>query len=276
MRLAGTCSRYSNSAMPQLTSAATIQGFWFRCLRCAYHANVMNTFDSVSSTTVSHDRIHHGSPAIIGTSTRRRTGAARIAPVAARSRRRRPACTARNRARGAQSHAGSKNFCGARRAAQPLADVADVGRLAAQALQRAAPRTDRLPRSARAPRAPCARASRAAGARDCDVAHDGAGVDQRAGDDLVGAASRCVRPWVPECVVWMSVRPRRSSRSRSAGELPQSKPGSGRAWRSPISSQSGWRRLSSRASSIVGDRNDRRARRGRTRAPRARTRGRRR
>src|SRR6478609_3874365 len=49
MRLAGTCSRYSNSAMPQLASAATIQGRPDRFFRCAYQAKVMNTLDRTSS-----------------------------------------------------------------------------------------------------------------------------------------------------------------------------------------------------------------------------------
>src|SRR5690348_12340793 len=48
MRLAGTCSRYSNSAMPQLASAAMNQGLPERFLRCAYQAKVMNTFDRMS------------------------------------------------------------------------------------------------------------------------------------------------------------------------------------------------------------------------------------
>src|SRR5690242_13005357 len=52
MRLAGTCSRYSKSAIPQLTSAATYHGLARRFLRCAYQANVMNTFEHVSSTIV--------------------------------------------------------------------------------------------------------------------------------------------------------------------------------------------------------------------------------
>ena len=51
MRLAGTWSRYSNSAMPQLTNAATNQGR-SGFLRCAYQANVMNTFESTSRTAV--------------------------------------------------------------------------------------------------------------------------------------------------------------------------------------------------------------------------------
>src|SRR3954467_2008818 len=49
MRLAGTWSRYSNSAMPQLASAAMNQGFEERFFRCAYQANVMKTFDRTSS-----------------------------------------------------------------------------------------------------------------------------------------------------------------------------------------------------------------------------------
>src|SRR5215207_3620950 len=48
MRLAGTCSRYSNNAIPQLTSAATTHGRPECFFRCAYQANVMNTFDSVN------------------------------------------------------------------------------------------------------------------------------------------------------------------------------------------------------------------------------------
>src|SRR6185437_2805658 len=52
MRLAGTCSRYSNKAIPQLASAATYQGRPERFFRCAYQANVMNTFDPISSSVV--------------------------------------------------------------------------------------------------------------------------------------------------------------------------------------------------------------------------------
>src|SRR4051812_22583227 len=52
MRLPGTCSRYSNNAMPQLTSAATIQGLCPSSLRCAYQAKVMNTLLKDSSPTV--------------------------------------------------------------------------------------------------------------------------------------------------------------------------------------------------------------------------------
>src|SRR5215213_631770 len=50
MRLAGTCSRYSNRAMPQLTTAARYHGRSARFWRCAYHANVMNTFEQSSSS----------------------------------------------------------------------------------------------------------------------------------------------------------------------------------------------------------------------------------
>src|SRR2546421_6201039 len=49
MRFAGTCSRYSKNAMPQLTSAATYQGRTTRLLRCAYQAKVMKTFEPMSS-----------------------------------------------------------------------------------------------------------------------------------------------------------------------------------------------------------------------------------
>src|SRR5579862_3160501 len=45
MRFPGTCSRYSNNAMPQLTSAATHQGFAGSSFRCAYQAKVMKMFD---------------------------------------------------------------------------------------------------------------------------------------------------------------------------------------------------------------------------------------
>src|SRR5262245_400416 len=49
MRLAGTCSKYSNNATPQLTSAATYQGLALSSLRWAYQANVMKTFEAISS-----------------------------------------------------------------------------------------------------------------------------------------------------------------------------------------------------------------------------------
>src|SRR2546425_13204881 len=52
MRFAGTWSRYSNSAIPQLTSAATIQGRWLKCRRWAYQAKVMKMLDRTSRTTV--------------------------------------------------------------------------------------------------------------------------------------------------------------------------------------------------------------------------------
>src|SRR5674476_1006625 len=52
MRLAGTWSRYSNSAMPQLTSAATYQGELARFFRCPYHAKVMNRLDTASINAV--------------------------------------------------------------------------------------------------------------------------------------------------------------------------------------------------------------------------------
>src|SRR3954463_8657456 len=52
MRLAGTCSRYSNSAIDQLRIAATYHGRSARLRKCAYHANVMNTFEQTRSRTV--------------------------------------------------------------------------------------------------------------------------------------------------------------------------------------------------------------------------------
>ena len=51
IRLAGTCSSYSNRATPQLSSAATYQGLALRSLRWAYHAKVMKTFEADSSST---------------------------------------------------------------------------------------------------------------------------------------------------------------------------------------------------------------------------------
>src|SRR6185295_14675711 len=47
--LAGTCSRYSNSAMPQLASAATHQARPCMLRKCAYQAKVMKRFDAASS-----------------------------------------------------------------------------------------------------------------------------------------------------------------------------------------------------------------------------------
>src|ERR1700734_2420119 len=52
MRLAGTCRRYSKNAMPQLASAAMNHERSPRFFRCAYHANVIKTFDPISSTIV--------------------------------------------------------------------------------------------------------------------------------------------------------------------------------------------------------------------------------
>src|SRR5688572_3211678 len=49
MRLAGTCSRYSKSAMPQLTSAAIHHGFAESSRRCAYQAKVMKMLEATSS-----------------------------------------------------------------------------------------------------------------------------------------------------------------------------------------------------------------------------------
>src|SRR6187401_2517040 len=52
MRLAGTWIRYSNSAIPQLTSAATYHGLACRCFRCPYQANVMKRLDAASNVAV--------------------------------------------------------------------------------------------------------------------------------------------------------------------------------------------------------------------------------
>src|SRR3954471_23598493 len=56
MRLAGTCSRYSASAMPQLTKAATYQGAVARFFRWPYQARVMNTLEAISSSTVCSEK----------------------------------------------------------------------------------------------------------------------------------------------------------------------------------------------------------------------------
>src|SRR5512147_332709 len=52
MRLAGTWIRYSNSAMPQLASAATYHGDEAKFFRCPYHAKVMNRLDTASISAV--------------------------------------------------------------------------------------------------------------------------------------------------------------------------------------------------------------------------------
>ena len=52
MRLAGTISRYSNRAMPQLASAATSQTRCSWYLRWPYQAKVMKTLEAVSSATM--------------------------------------------------------------------------------------------------------------------------------------------------------------------------------------------------------------------------------
>src|SRR3982750_4648763 len=51
IRFAGTCSRYSNSAMPHETSAASHHGQVCTWRRCPYQAKVMNTFDAARSST---------------------------------------------------------------------------------------------------------------------------------------------------------------------------------------------------------------------------------
>ena len=52
MRLAGTWSKYSKIAIPQLIKAAMIHGFDRRLFRCPYRANVMKMLESVSRTIV--------------------------------------------------------------------------------------------------------------------------------------------------------------------------------------------------------------------------------
>src|SRR5688572_27047141 len=52
MRLAGTWTRYSSSAIPQETSAAIHHGLSLRCFRWAYHAKVMKTLAIASMRTV--------------------------------------------------------------------------------------------------------------------------------------------------------------------------------------------------------------------------------
>jgi hypothetical protein len=52
MRLAGTCSRYSNRAIAQLIRAAIHHGLDARLLRWLYHATLMKMFDSASKATV--------------------------------------------------------------------------------------------------------------------------------------------------------------------------------------------------------------------------------
>jgi len=45
-------SVYSNNAMLQLASTATYHGRPLKLRKCAYHANVMNTFEQVRSSVV--------------------------------------------------------------------------------------------------------------------------------------------------------------------------------------------------------------------------------
>jgi hypothetical protein len=61
--LPGTCSKYSNSAIPQLTSAAMIHGRVSSVRKWPYHAKVMKTFDADSRTMV---RAGAGIDSIIG------------------------------------------------------------------------------------------------------------------------------------------------------------------------------------------------------------------
>jgi hypothetical protein len=52
IRFAGTWSRYSKNAMPQLAATATRRGFARRFLKCAYQANVMKMFEHTRSPAV--------------------------------------------------------------------------------------------------------------------------------------------------------------------------------------------------------------------------------
>src|SRR3569832_679546 len=68
IRLAGTCNRYSNKALPQLTLAATYQGAVARFFRCPYHAMVMKTLDAISSRMVCSDKGREASAVMAGLS----------------------------------------------------------------------------------------------------------------------------------------------------------------------------------------------------------------
>src|SRR3954466_1613662 len=57
IRFAGTCNRYSNSAMPQLASATTYhEEPSLKNFRWPYQATVMNTFEATRSRMVCSDR----------------------------------------------------------------------------------------------------------------------------------------------------------------------------------------------------------------------------
>src|SRR5690554_7421911 len=51
IRLAGTCNKYSNSAIPQLINAAITQGLWFNVFKWAYQAKVINTLLHINKPT---------------------------------------------------------------------------------------------------------------------------------------------------------------------------------------------------------------------------------
>src|SRR3569832_761051 len=69
MRLAGTCSRYSKNATPQLATAATYHGEAAKFLRWPYHAAVMKPFDAARSSTVCTEKgMDESGPAIRGLS----------------------------------------------------------------------------------------------------------------------------------------------------------------------------------------------------------------
>src|ERR1041384_3471415 len=119
MRLAGTCSRYSKRAMPQLASAATHQGQVARFLRWAYQAKVMNTLEAASSAaaaTTGESWITRASPRP-GSCILPGGSAPALAPEPRRAARSRPMGAARKRARasaGAES-SGAEDPARARR-----------------------------------------------------------------------------------------------------------------------------------------------------------------
>src|SRR6187431_2345582 len=108
MRLAGTCSRYSNSATPQLASAATYQGRAESSLRCAYQAKVMNTFEATSKSAV-RGRTEDS----MGPSCRGRAGRTTRARLARRAAATHPAPHARLRAGRARAVARARGARGA-------------------------------------------------------------------------------------------------------------------------------------------------------------------
>jgi len=52
IRFAGTWSKYSNKAIPQLTNTATIQGLWEKFFKCPYQANVIKKLLQINMKAV--------------------------------------------------------------------------------------------------------------------------------------------------------------------------------------------------------------------------------